>query len=158
VHHEDLEPYGLATSPFDPQRAVGWLQRGHAYPTGQTAPEVISRLFAFVTDPWIAVTRNLGYDPCNLCIDPPAKAPTVVTWRPATWGRRRQAEVGAAILYVPGTDRVYVAPSMILHYIVVHRYAPPAVFTEAVLACPVPGSVAHRASMTALGLDAVFGH
>jgi hypothetical protein len=140
VHYEDLEPYGLATSPFERERAVGWLDPGHAYPVGRTHPRVVLRLFDLLHDPRVAIVGMMGYSACTLCPDPPRKAPTVVVWRPAWWRRTRRAEVGAAVLYLPGTERVYVAPSMILHYILVHGYAPPAEFTEAALAYPRPGT------------------
>jgi hypothetical protein len=38
---------------------------------------------------------------------------------------------------------LYAAPSLILHYIDAHEYAPPEAFCEAVLACPPMGSEAY---------------
>jgi hypothetical protein len=48
----------------------------------------------------------------------------------------RSAVVGALNLFVPGDRFLYAAPSMIAHYILVHNYAPPTEFCEAVLRCP----------------------
>jgi hypothetical protein len=39
-------------------------------------------------------------------------------------------------LFVPAKGCVYVAPEMILHYVVAHGYSPSRVFQSAVLACP----------------------
>jgi hypothetical protein len=44
---------------------------------------------------------------------------------------------------VPGRGVVYVAPSLIPHYVDAHGYAPPRAFREAVLAGPPMRSVAH---------------
>ena len=43
---------------------------------------------------------------------------------------------GANNLFVPGEGVIYVAPSMIAHYIDAHAYEPPRVFWEAVMKCP----------------------
>jgi hypothetical protein len=46
------------------------------------------------------------------------------------------AHFGASNLFIPGENCVYVASSMILHYIDVHDYEPPEVFWEAVMNAP----------------------
>jgi hypothetical protein len=43
-------------------------------------------------------------------------------------------------LYVPTPERVYIAPAMILHYVVEHRYRPPDEFMHALQQCPPQGS------------------
>ncbi len=48
----------------------------------------------------------------------------------------RVLSMGQLNLFIPGEGCVYVAPSLIAHYIRSHRYAPPAEFVEAVLECP----------------------
>ncbi len=58
---------------------------------------------------------------------------------------------GANNLYVPDEGCVYVAPSMIVHYIDVHRYEPPATFWEAVMKCPEMGSESYRQALTVNG-------
>jgi hypothetical protein len=52
--------------------------------------------------------------------------------------------VGCTNLFVPGDGVVYVAPSMIVHYLDAHRYQPPAAFLAAVDACPPMGSAAYH--------------
>jgi len=51
-----------------------------------------------------------------------------------------QIDVGATNLLIPGPAEVYLAPSMVYHYIVTHRYRPPDAFCDAVLQCPAIGS------------------
>jgi hypothetical protein len=58
---------------------------------------------------------------------------------------------GASNLYVPGNGCVYVAPSMIAHYVDVHSYEPPTAFWEAVMNCPEMGSDTYRQSLIANG-------
>jgi hypothetical protein len=58
---------------------------------------------------------------------------------------------GANNLYVPGEGCVYVAPSMIVHYIDVHRYEPPAAFWEAVMKCPEMSSETYRQALIVNG-------
>ena len=58
---------------------------------------------------------------------------------------------GATNLYVPGDGCVYVAPSMIAHYVDVHRYEPPAVFWEAVMNCPPMASETYKRALIANG-------
>ncbi len=58
---------------------------------------------------------------------------------------------GANNLYVPAERCVYVAPSMIAHYVDVHRYEPPAAFWEAVMNCPEMGSEKYRQALIANG-------
>src|SRR6266446_4910052 len=58
---------------------------------------------------------------------------------------------GANNLYVPADGCVYVAPSMIAHYVDVHRYEPPVAFWEAVMNCPKMGSETYRQALIANG-------
>jgi hypothetical protein len=60
--------------------------------------------------------------------------------------------MGSANVFVPGEACVYVAPSLILHYIDTHAYAPPDVFWEAVRACPPMRSMAYLKLVHTLGL------
>ena len=62
---------------------------------------------------------------------------------------RLQAELSPRTL--GAGDRVlYCAPSLVLHYIRRHRYAPPVCFVEAVLNCPEPRSQDYRGALKRL--------
>ena len=58
------------------------------------------------------------------------------------WGSN-QVAVGTENLCIPASAQVYLAPSMILHYICRHRYRPPDAFCDAVLRCLPIGSRAY---------------
>ncbi len=58
---------------------------------------------------------------------------------------------GAHNLYVPAKGCVYVAPSMIAHYVYMHNYEPPAVFWDAVMSCPEMGSETYRQALMVNG-------
>lgn len=55
------------------------------------------------------------------------------------WGTAR-IDVGCSNLFIPGSTQIYIAPSMVLHYISRHRYRPPNVFCDALLRCPPIGT------------------
>ena len=48
---------------------------------------------------------------------------------------------------VPNGDILFVAPTMIAHYVERHQYAPPEEFIRAVLSSPLPGTEMHRAAV-----------
>lgn len=105
-------------------RAVGWLEHGHAFPTGPILKSFISALRAHVTDAgrWLAVVAAGGHS-CDL------------------GGCDRSA--GTQHVIIPTKHCVYVAPDLIVHYVEAHSYAPPNEFVEAVLACPEQSSAAY---------------
>src|SRR5262249_47735384 len=69
------------------------------------------------------------------------------------WNGRR-VQIGATNPWLPGSDNIYLAPSMILHYICRHRYRPPHSFCNAVLNCPPMGSQTYLEALRP-GLGAV---
>jgi hypothetical protein len=56
-------------------------------------------------------------------------------------------------VFVPGNGVVYVAPTMILHYMLVHGYQPPEEFVAAVRACPGMMTSEYVEAMRRNGLD-----
>jgi len=60
-------------------------------------------------------------------------------------------DFGASNFYVPADGCIYVAPSMIAHYVDVHSYEPPAVFWEAVMNCPEMASETYKQALIANG-------
>jgi hypothetical protein len=126
MYIEDLHP--LTDAPAQArQLAVGWLEQGRPHAMGQVAPEVVEALRALSVNAW-AAAESLGVHFCSLCAPGPAAV-----------GRRE--------LYIPGAGCVYVAPELLVHYIVDHGYAPPQEFCAAVLACPAMGSPAYFAAL-----------
>lgn len=48
--------------------------------------------------------------------------------------------MGSGYITVPGDGRIFIAPSLVLHYIDAHGYRPPDPFVAALAACPHPRS------------------
>jgi hypothetical protein len=48
--------------------------------------------------------------------------------------------MGSGDFGVPSGDRLFVAPVLVLHYVLEHRYLPPREFVDAVLKAPPPRS------------------
>lgn len=113
----DLTPYvyleGQDTT--RPTLNIGWLEHGHQFPTGDVPPGFIERLALLHAHGLTQVTR--GRHDCDLC---PAQEDD------AAWG---DAEVRA----VAADGTRFAAPSLVLHYVTAHRYAPPQPFIDAVL-------------------------
>ncbi len=106
--------------------SIGWLDRSYAYPQGEVEEKFRRRLLAFCLHP-VILTR--GFHRCNLCT-PPTRISVHVD--------NREIYLGSAEIRVFYRDKVYAAPDLIYHYIVLHRYLPPEEFIEAVLAGPLP--------------------
>ena len=110
-------------------RAVGWLEQGRDYPTGKVrsrsrflrdlqairAESHLPSDFPFRFD-------EMGMHTCQFCRD--------------------HHDTGD--LLVPHGDLVFVAPTMIAHYVQSHEYLPPAEFVKAVSLCPLPSTPEYR--------------
>jgi len=146
---------------FPALRAVGWLGEGHSYVKGEVSPAFIERLCVLLLDPWDPVLF-MGPHACDLCpweVPPvpeskrllqrsgsPPTPSEMERSRKAIFGVRKPPQpitvgrekvpMGRTNLWVPGDGCVYVAPSLIAHYVREHRYKPPEAFVNAVLRCP----------------------
>src|SRR6185369_530883 len=98
---------------------IGWLGRGNTYPVGEVPLNVYRKLAALLAEPGRPAASG-AIQPCDLCVYEPERA-------------------GTMNVFVPGDQRVYVAPELILHYMNAHRYQPPEEFCKAVLSCPRMG-------------------
>jgi hypothetical protein len=104
-------------------RAIGWLHPDHPYTRGEVPAAFLERLKQFVAQS-AASARALcfgaygGWHTCEFC---------------------HQAR-GSSNFGVPADDILYIAPGMIVHYIEVHGYCPPAEFIAAVMRSPLPES------------------
>ncbi len=122
--------------------AVGWLERGHAYPNGQL--DDLRPLFELCRKPW-QPTLFLGWHDCSLCDS--AEGPGSFE------ADGESVNIGTYNLFVPDlpSDCIYVAPTMILHYIEAHNYLPPEGFLEAVQCCPKMGSDEYFQALKTVG-------
>jgi len=105
--------------------AVGWLDQAHPYRRGAANERFIDKLSDLLVEPW-APMYLLGYADCPFCQLP--------SYRIAFNGK--SIDVGSLNLFVPGSGFLFVAPSMILHYVISHNYLPPREFCDAILNCP----------------------
>ncbi len=105
-------------------RAIGWLEGGSPFPTGNNDPVFARALASHAMDHgrWLPVL-SLGVHFCDL-------------------GTCRRAG-GDQYVVIPSTTCVYVAPELVSHYVEEHRYTPPDEFVAAVLACPEQSSDAY---------------
>ena len=109
-------------------RAIGWLDDKHDFPTGSVPTEFVSKLrritesdtflFLYYNELDFFLSQFYGFHTCELCHN----------------------FNGGNNIVVPADKELYVAPSMILHYVEEHRYLPPKQFVNAVLESPIPGT------------------
>lgn len=114
--YEDLQPCDYFGPDFARYlRAVGWLESGHAFPTGRVEAAVYARLIELLKEPW-EPGAFVGWHQCDLC--------------------QYEGPTGLRNLFVPGPGFAFVAPELIAHYMNAHSYRPPDEFCAAVLECP----------------------
>lgn len=107
--------------------AVGWLDFDKPFPKGDVERHFFSELVALAEHAW-QPTLMQGRHPCAMCQF--TAGPHQLVFETTT------VHLGALNIFVPSRDGIYVAPSLILHYIDAHRYKPPMPFMEAVHWCP----------------------
>ena len=107
--------------------AVGWLEKGQPYTTGEVRDDIVDKLLTLLVDPWQPAV-SAGHHRCSFCR---------ISGGPGGLNHLGQlVKMGNLNLFVPGAGCIYVAPSSIPHYIDAHEYWPPVEFCDAVLACP----------------------
>lgn len=110
-----------------PLLAIGWLDRDHPYHKGQVTRQCFESLAGLLANAWqpFAVA---GRHRCELCSFTGGPAAVRIG--------DTDILIGMTNVFVPASDCVYVAPSLVLHYIDAHGYVPPDEFLRAVEACP----------------------
>ncbi len=120
---KDLGPCRYLPLECEALVAVGWVDADADYPRGVVPEQSFLKLKDLCRSPWQPVVAAGGHA-CNLC---QFDAPTF-----------------SANVFVPHGGKIYVAPVAVVHYIAAHRYLPPPVFIEAVLACPSIQSIDYK--------------
>ncbi len=116
---EDLTPYSYlrqAGASSVPTLNVGWLEKGHLFPSGVLPAAAVERLRQLVEFGATNATRGMHF--CDIC--PAANDDS------GAWGHAEIRVVGA-----DGTR--YAAPTLIHHYVAVHSYRPPQPFLDALM-------------------------
>jgi hypothetical protein len=129
TYYADLTPYTYDTENWArdatslwcgvPLTNVGWLERGKPYEKG-TAPSGLAEALEQMRRTHRA-QQTRGYHSCPFC-------------RSRIFGRRAGCPQGSAEIWVMGNGVAYAAPELVAHYVGMHDYLPPTVFTAAVLA------------------------
>ncbi|MGF1577831.1 MAG: hypothetical protein ACFCD0_00550 [Gemmataceae bacterium] len=102
-------------------RAVGWLER-EGFPTGIVPKQCIDHLVSALS----GGIFSDGYRGCHTCTLCGQSLPKV------KWKRRKFQLKGHGHYLVQRDDVVYMAPSLLLHYILGHKYSPPDEFLESI--------------------------
>lgn len=144
AHFQDLTPCNYFPW-WEQLLAVGWLENGHAYPRGAVDEKFFAALFRLCVKPWWPPVATAGFHRCSLCRF--TGGPGGMSYQGAG------VSFGTGNVIVPGEERVFVAPTMILHYIDAHEYVPPKEFQEAVLKCPEMRSMAYLKAIKARGVS-----
>jgi hypothetical protein len=140
MHFSDLSPYAYnSRTPLLGVLNVGWLERGHEFSTGELPAGLLAGLRR-----WLRQSRCVqyrGYHLCDLC----EPAPTTIEEVSAAHRRQETVDdegtkliLGANEIWVPTSgERIFAAPSLVVHYVERHAYLPPQAFIDAVMA-PTP--------------------
>jgi hypothetical protein len=137
TYYPDLAPNDYLLI-FGPEVvSIGWLDAEHPYSRGEVSPEHVRALERLLVHGWQPVYVK-GWEACPFC----GVGEEQPLFRDVD-GERRM--VGADNLFVPAGDVLYLAPSMILHYVEEHGYAPPEEFLRALERCD-PTTEAYRAA------------
>ncbi|MGW2716801.1 DUF7919 family protein [Streptomyces sp. NPDC001492] len=102
---------------------VGWLEDGYDYPVDEVCKEDLANIIDLGS---LRQHRSRGWHSCTLCGE--YTEHTATSKRAGITYRLGHAEIRA----VSDDGLLYVAPNLIIHYIVDHLYGPPAEFIDAV--------------------------
>ncbi|XXY17052.1 hypothetical protein WME88_53360 [Sorangium sp. So ce216] len=141
-HFDDLAPCPLAWKGCEALRAIGWLERGRPYAHGDVDEHFFESLVQLLVHPW-QPAATAGRHSCSLCRF--IGGPGGITYKDTT------ITLGSANVFVPGNGVIYVAPSLVVHYVDAHDYQPPSEFVEAVLRCPPMRSMEYLRQLKAIG-------
>jgi hypothetical protein len=127
AYFEDLSPCDYFGDVKFRLLAVGWLDPAHRFSKGRVSRTFFDSLTQLLANAWQPFTFA-GLHLCEFCVFTGGPSEICIG---ATALR-----LGTTNVFVPGHEAVYVAPSLILHYIDAHEYVPPDLFVRAVEACP----------------------
>jgi hypothetical protein len=110
---------------------VGWLDDLHSFPTGELDTVIREKIRALCNSPEILYA---GFHTCAFCPEPGNPEEKYQVFR------LRQSGLGSGDILLRNSDgSCFVAPNLLIHYVEVHGYLPPAPFLDAGVNYPVPG-------------------
>jgi hypothetical protein len=115
---------------------VGWLEKGHEFPTGQLDAAERDALVDLAVH-----SENVmrGLHDCEFC---DVESPIVAV---RTDGRGERAFLGTGEVHLKGEESTYASPTLIIHYIDAHGYLPPPEFRNALARMAGPDDLADTA-------------
>jgi len=124
MYYDDLSPYRRVSGTEGLN--IGWLEVGRDYPKGQVSSAFLEALFVMLADRQNHRNVTRGYHQCHFC--------DRFSWKDLKIERSgRTALLGDAEIHVLCGTQLYVAPTLVYHYIESHGYLPPKAFVDAVL-------------------------
>ena len=135
----------LSNYPYDPHaRVVGWLGMNSAFKTAVPPAAALEKLSKMLLSekPNFCFGQARGFHHCEFCPDPPDPDVDIEGWfyhgtevLSDGVSRRRLGSCRFLVRDISKPSNHYlVAPSLIYHYVREHRYCPPQVFWESVMA------------------------
>ncbi len=123
---------------------VGWLDTEHEFPVGPVDRDWFLVLVQHLSNAWQPFA-NAGLHRCPFCRF--SHGPAALRFE------GHEVALGSSLLLVPGPSALYVAPSLVAHYIDAHSYQPPAEFRAAVAAAPKMRSIAYLKELRRFGVS-----
>lgn len=123
TYYADFSLYDLIEYEKPEGFTIGWLEDGYDYPVDEVSEEDLANIIDLGS---LRQHRSRGWHSCTLCGEYTEHRAT--SERAGITYRLGHAEIRA----VSDDGVLYVAPNLIIHYIVDHLYGPPAEFIDAV--------------------------
>lgn len=98
---------------------------------GEVGEAFVRKLAELLVNPWQPAVAA-GRHSCGFCRLTGGPA----SFRFGNLANSSEVRLGVSNLWLPADAFLFVAPSLILHYMDAHGYAPPDEFQAAVMACP----------------------
>lgn len=132
-------------------KAVGWLSEGREFRRAKADPRFVHKLVLLLAEP---NPLEPSADPyfCEICAFSRGPSEFHLFQSPGM----PSVPMGNRNLFLPGAGFLYIAPSLILHYIDAHQYAPPDEFIKAVLDCPPTRSQEYQKAIQANAPKGLF--
>lgn len=127
MYFADLSQYQYGrVQPQEHILNVGWLSKDRPFTKGTMSELLLHRLGQLVQSP---VNLHRGSHRCEFCPDPPV----TIASNGLSMTSPPQDTLGNGEIRLQAADgTIFVAPSLIYHYVVAHGYLPPERFIEAV--------------------------
>lgn len=124
TYFADLSPYRYLKVATTSAKLlnVGWLGKGHEFPSAEPEPEIVLKLARCCRQ---RVNQTRGFHICEFCREKRVGLPVEIEGGGLV--------LGSAEIRVQGEDGIaYACPDLIYHYVKDHHYCPPRQFLSAV--------------------------